>query len=672
MKRILLIYVLPSVLVLSIILGFFFSNRSLRKQAGSYAAQIQVNREELASMRETMEILKQNTTQVRQYMSLPALDFNDKPEGGGSESDVPEMGNFELAAYNAVSYLNEHNRNNELLEELSNFLESGSFTSLLRELGLSYRKAGSFRGLLSGGDNSYFNLNYKAESHEITIKPVLGEKSLTFVLDDFEKGAEFLRAETDVMNTLYSRLDVRNRELAGIYSDRELRNSLREYELSLGTSRTDGNVRVVPVLRIDNSQLLSLRPDVNTGDYVIGGQRVSSLSALKTALLEYVENNDIRTDAKIQDDLVAVEMKALLEDAAFLQRLSDLGFTPSGTTREDNDYIYYDLLGPSGDVKGALALQKEFAEVYLMDADDVSIRSLKTFTPDHSLTFNFQLEKPEVQVEDQPFMPAEGSETFLLVGAHEHNADTMILLHADSNTGELRMLSVARDLWYQGQKINAIFRQQGPEQLMSALSDITGLNIRNYVAIDMYAFIDVVNILGGIDVSLDEALVDPTYKVKDNGRWSTLYYPAGTHHLDGIAALRIARSRHTSSDFERAVRQQKVISALKDTVTSLGITDMGKMYDIIHTSGKYVQTNLSTADMFKYFMSYKDYDVTGQNVMNTDNILYATYTNLYRLTEEEQKKALEDPRFFKGGWIVLPKNNDWSIIKSYVRSVLTS
>ncbi|MDC7239312.1 MAG: LCP family protein, partial [Spirochaetales bacterium] len=566
----------------------------------------------------------------------------------------------------------EHNRNIEILGELSDFLESDSFVSLLRELGLSYRKAGSFRGLLSDSDEDFFNLSYRAESHEITIKPLLGDESLTFVLDDFEDGAAFVRSQTAAMRELYSRLHSRNSELMQIYSDRELRNSLREYDLTIGTSRFEGNVRVVPVYRIDNSQLITIRPDVLTGEYRMGTESSSSLADLKTALLDFVETGDIRTDSKIQDDLVEEELKALLADEAFLQRLKDLGFTPAGTTREDNDYIYYDLLGPSGVVKGSLALQKDFAEVYLMDADDVSVRSLRTFTSDHRLTFNFQLETAAEPDEMDSFIPAEGSETFLLIGAHEHNADTMILLHADSNSGELRMLSIARDLWYQGQKINAIFRHQGPEQLMSALSNITGLNIRNYIAIDMYAFIDVVNILGGIDVTLDEALVDPTYKVRDNGRWSTLFYPAGTHHLDGIAALRIARSRHTSSDFERAVRQQKVISALKDTVTSLDITDMGKMYEIIHTSGKYVQTNLNTADMFRYFMSYKDYDVTGQNVMNTDNILYATYTNLYRLSEEEQEKALEDPRFFKGGWIVLPKNNDWSIIKSYVRSVLTS
>jgi LCP family protein required for cell wall assembly len=308
-----------------------------------------------------------------------------------------------------------------------------------------------------------------------------------------------------------------------------------------------------------------------------------------------------------------------------------------------------------------------------MDGDDIPVRSLKTFTGSHELTFNYQLEEMNSEnIAADTFVPSQGSETFLLIGSHEHNADTMILLHCDSENSQIKMLSIPRDLYFNGRKINSIYRQYGPQRLTSELSDLTGLSITKYIAIDMYAFIDVVNILGGIDVSLDEALVDPTYKVMENGRWSTLYYSAGTHHLDGIAALRIARSRHTSSDFERAVRQQKVIAALKDIAGNMSITDMNTIYDLIRTTGKYVQSNLSSADMVKYFLSYKDYKITGQHVMNTDNILYASYTNLFRLTAEEQATALEDASFYKGGWIVLPKENDWSIIKAYIRSVLTS
>ncbi|MDC7232488.1 MAG: LCP family protein [Spirochaetales bacterium] len=670
MKRIVLYYILPSILLLVLLTAAVLTGRSWKQQARAYEKQMEAAREELSFLRNNQEILRQNSIQLRQYMNLPPLVFDDPAaQGASGDSDAPVYGNFELAAYDAVAFLTEHNETQEDLKTYSLILEDSGFSSLLKQMGLTYRKTGSFSGSLSKGEKSYFTLEYDQESEDLSLRSALGDADITGApfSDDI---SEFLKQESAHMDQLYSTAAALNRELLRIYQDRDLRNGLRELQLRLGSPVAGKAGEAVPVLRIDDSRLMVLSTDIEDSTFTMKDSSFATLDELKTGLWEYVTTQDIRTASKVQDDLVEEEMILLLKDPAFLQRLEDLGYRPAGTPREDNDYIYYDLINSEGTADGSLALQKEFAEVYLMDGDDIPVRSLRTFTAEHRLTFNFQLED-EASVEDlADYRLAEGSETFLLIGSHEHNADTMILLYADSDAGQMRMLSVPRDLYYRGQKINAIYRQQGPDALMSALSSITGLEIRNYVGIDMYAFIDVVNILGGIDVTLDEALVDPTYKVRENGRWSTLYYPKGTHHLDGIAALRIARSRHTSSDFERAVRQQKVIAALKDTVTDMGLGDINKIYDIVQTSGKYVESNLSTADMVKYFLSYKDFDISGQHVMNTDNVLYATYTNLYRLSEEEQKQALENPDFFKGGWIVLPKNNDWSIIKTYIRSVL--
>ena len=112
------------------------------------------------------------------------------------------------------------------------------------------------------------------------------------------------------------------------------------------------------------------------------------------------------------------------------------------------------------------------------------------------------------------------------------------------------------------------------------ISEITGLNIEKYAVIDMYAFIVAVDKLGGIDITLEEDLIDPTMPVKDDGRWSTLYYAKGTHHLNGLEALRIARARHYSSDFGRSEKQQQILSALKEKAGALKIGNMGKIYDL--------------------------------------------------------------------------------------------
>ena len=94
----------------------------------------------------------------------------------------------------------------------------------------------------------------------------------------------------------------------------------------------------------------------------------------------------------------------------------------------------------------------------------------------------------------------------------------------------------------------------------------------------MFAFIDVINILDGIDVELSEDLVDPTYKVRNNGKWSTLYYKKGIHHVNGVEALRIARARHFTPVFSRDSRQQKILISIKNRFKEIGISDFDKMF----------------------------------------------------------------------------------------------
>lgn len=244
----------------------------------------------------------------------------------------------------------------------------------------------------------------------------------------------------------------------------------------------------------------------------------------------------------------------------------------------------------------------------------------------------------------------------------------MILAHADKDTGRITLISVPRDLYYRGRKINALYRIYGTEYLAKTLSDITGLEIEEYIAIDMYAFIDVINILGGIDIYLEEDLIDPTYRVKDDGRWGTLYYERGSHHLNGIESLRIARSRHYSSDFGRAERQQQIIWAVKDTFSDLGLRDMGKLYELVQVLLEYVDTSLTPFDAVSLLKSFGSLSGRRSFVLNTDNILYDTYSNVYFL---EDKSRAEEEGYNKGAWILLPKENNWDIIPWYLGTILT-
>ncbi len=257
--------------------------------------------------------------------------------------------------------------------------------------------------------------------------------------------------------------------------------------------------------------------------------------------------------------------------------------------------------------------------------------------------------------------------TFLIVGAHENMTDALIIAHADGTQNRITLFSLPRDLYYKGKKINSIYADFGPHVFLKELSEITGLAISHYIIIDMFAFIDAVNILGGIDVTLEEPLIDPSYKIKEDGTWGTLYFREGTHHLNGIQALRVARSRNYSSDFSRAKRQQLILKGVKKRFEELGLQDLQKLFGLFRVLVKYVSTNLNPIELVSFFLQYKNTQIHAENVIDTSNVLYATYSNIYYLGEEVE--ITED--FNKGAYILLPVDNNWNIIRWYIRKLIT-
>jgi len=252
------------------------------------------------------------------------------------------------------------------------------------------------------------------------------------------------------------------------------------------------------------------------------------------------------------------------------------------------------------------------------------------------------------------------------------------------------MISIPRDLFYRDMKINYISRKYGMDRLLNDISWITGMRVKRYLVIDMFAFIKVIDILGGIDVTLEKDLVDPTYKTKDFGRWSYLSYRKGTHHLNGIQALRVVRSRNYTSDFDRAKRQQRVIEALNDKMNSLSIVDMKRAYNLLQTLLQYVDTNLSPIELITVFSRLRDYRVDFQNVLDKTNVLESSYYYIWlrnrhgyhsealpgesrsgtTRTGSSQSSTTDvsaDEKSKLGPYILIPRNDDWNLIRWYIR-----
>jgi LCP family protein required for cell wall assembly len=196
--------------------------------------------------------------------------------------------------------------------------------------------------------------------------------------------------------------------------------------------------------------------------------------------------------------------------------------------------------------------------------------------------------------------PWDGQErlNILLIGADEqeggHNTDTLIVVSIDPVTKQVAMFSLPRDtvnvpipsgparnVWGRdyANKINSFFvnnrnrsdlwpgndRTRGYNALKSVMSELYGLDVRYFVEVNFEGFKKVVDAMGGVTINVQMPVVDDRFP-GSTGRAQRLYIPSGIQHMDGEQALRYARSRNTSTDFDRGARQQRVLLSMREQV----------------------------------------------------------------------------------------------------------
>jgi len=205
-------------------------------------------------------------------------------------------------------------------------------------------------------------------------------------------------------------------------------------------------------------------------------------------------------------------------------------------------------------------------------------------------------------------------------GSHDgpNLTDTIILANLDSQANKVNLISIPRDLWLPElngdiKKINGAYADgetkgsgKGLVEAEAAVGKVTGQQIDYGVRIDFTGFVKAVDIVGGLDVNVDNTFDDYAYPVsgkeddtcgfslediqqfsatdsaeldiqqKFSCRYKHIHFDKGLQHMDGETALEFVRSRHAvqiveQSDFARSKRQEKVIKAFKDKVLSAQI-----------------------------------------------------------------------------------------------------
>jgi LCP family protein required for cell wall assembly len=164
--------------------------------------------------------------------------------------------------------------------------------------------------------------------------------------------------------------------------------------------------------------------------------------------------------------------------------------------------------------------------------------------------------------------------------------DTMLVVSLDPNGQRSAMVSLPRDLYgiplpdgrVFNAKINSLmayadarpaeFPLGGVGTMKAAIGDLLGVPIHYFAAINLLGFKQAIDAVGGVDVTVERSISDPTY----SDEWGTrgFFLQPGRYHMDGVLALAFARSRKGAgdNDFTRADRQQQLIEALRDQLTA--------------------------------------------------------------------------------------------------------
>jgi len=154
--------------------------------------------------------------------------------------------------------------------------------------------------------------------------------------------------------------------------------------------------------------------------------------------------------------------------------------------------------------------------------------------------------------------------------------DTMLLATVDPATDSAGMISIPRDLWvpipgYEENRINMAhylgdakkYPGGGPALAKKTVQYNFGVPVNYYIRVDFEGFRKIIDTIGGIDIEVEKEIIDDRFPNEQYG-YDPLYIEAGLQHMDGDLALKYARTRHGSSDFDRAKRQQQVLLAVRD------------------------------------------------------------------------------------------------------------
>ena len=202
-----------------------------------------------------------------------------------------------------------------------------------------------------------------------------------------------------------------------------------------------------------------------------------------------------------------------------------------------------------------------------------------------------------------------------------NRTDCIIVASLNNETKEIRMVSVYRDTLLdlsEGtyQKCNAAYSYGGPVMAINMLNMNLDLDIEDYVTVDFGAIADAIDLLGGVEIDLQEEEIAPLNKyinetARSAGKEAHRVEQSGLQLLDGSQATTYARIRSTAGgDFTRTERQRLVIEKMFEKALK---ADLGTINAIIDEVFPQVSTSFTLQEILTYAAAYSEYTL-GDNM----------------------------------------------------------
>lgn len=195
-------------------------------------------------------------------------------------------------------------------------------------------------------------------------------------------------------------------------------------------------------------------------------------------------------------------------------------------------------------------------------------------------------------------------------GDHAWRTDTIMVVAVDYDSSQVGIFSIPRDLWVEipgygmGRINQADFQGQtnkypggGPALTGKIIEDLFGVPTHHWVRIKQEGLVELVDALGGVEVTLNCPLHEITPHPTKPGEYEAFDLPAGKNLLDGAAAKKFATYRYNSNDFYRGQRQQQLIWAIKER--ALQVDAITRLPQIWRALSHTFQTDLDLLDVIK-------------------------------------------------------------------------